>query len=219
MGKNKLARFAENLTFPNLFQVPYGEIKDKDFVMKGKWREEYFKNKNSVTLELGCGKGEYTVGLGEKYKDKNFIGIDIKGARLWKGCKIAYMNNMTNVAFLRTHIQMLPSFFDKQEVDEIWITFCDPQPKNENRRLTCPRFLELYSKVLTSDATLHLKTDSKELFDYTFDILQKDNHGILFATDDLYEDTYQGDAKEIQTFYEQMFLKEGKKINYIKFKL
>ncbi|MBQ7984398.1 MAG: tRNA (guanosine(46)-N7)-methyltransferase TrmB [Bacteroidales bacterium] len=219
MGKNKLERFAENLTFENLFQVPYEQIKDEDFHLKGKWKEEYFKNNNPLVLELGCGKGEYTVGLARKYKDRNFIGIDIKGARLWRGCKTAVQENLSNVAFIRTHIQMLNSFFGKDEVDQIWITFCDPQPKNENRRLTCPRFLDLYSKVLAPNAVLHLKTDSKELFDYTYRTLQQQGHGILFATDDLYADTTTEDAEKIQTFYEKMFLDEGKKITYIRFTL
>lgn len=219
MAKHKLERFAENLTFNNLFQVGFEDIKDKDFHLKGKWREEYFQNANPVILELGCGKGEYTVGLAKKYPDKNFIGIDIKGARLWRGCKTAFEDNMNNVAFLRTQIQMLEKFFAKDEVDEIWITFCDPQPKNENRRLTCERFLDRYAKVLKPEGILHLKTDSKELFDYTFELLNEKNHGIIFASDDLYQSNYTGDAKEIQTFYERMFLNEGKKITYIKFKL
>ncbi|MBQ9253868.1 MAG: tRNA (guanosine(46)-N7)-methyltransferase TrmB [Bacteroidales bacterium] len=219
MGKNKLQRFAENLTFDNLFQIPYDEIKDKDFFLKGKWNKEYFHNDNPIVLELGCGKGEYTVGLGEKYKDKNFIGIDIKGARLWRGCKTATENNMKNVAFLRCHIQMISSYFEKNEVDEIWITFPDPQLKNENKRLTNPRFLERYEMVLKKDAILHLKTDSRELYDYTVETLEKEKHGIIFATSDLYNTTIEEDVKEIQTFYEKMYLKEGKPINYIKFRL
>ncbi|MBQ9311695.1 MAG: tRNA (guanosine(46)-N7)-methyltransferase TrmB [Bacteroidales bacterium] len=219
MGKNKLQRFAENLTFDNLFQIPYDEIKDKDFFLKGKWNKEYFHNDNPIVLELGCGKGEYTVGLGEKYKDKNFIGIDIKGARLWRGCKTATENNMKNVAFLRCHIQMISSYFEKNEVDEIWITFPDPQLKNENKRLTNPRFLERYAMVLKKDAILHLKTDSRELYDYTVETLEKEKHGIIFATSDLYNTTIEEDVKEIQTFYEKMYLKEGKPINYIKFRL
>lgn len=217
MGKNKLARFAENLTFDNLFQIPYEQIKDQDFEMKGHWDEMYFHNNNPIILELGCGKGEYTVGLAAKYPEKNFIGIDIKGARLWRGCKTASDNKMTNVAFLRCHIQMLESYFAKDEISEIWITFCDPQPKNENRRLSSPRFLQIYSNFLKTDGLLHLKTDSKELFDYTIDMLKKENHGILFATDDLYNSEYNGDAVDIQTFYEKMFLNEGKPITYIKF--
>ncbi len=219
MGKNKLARFAENLTFTNLFQVSFEDIQSQDFELKGKWREVYFKNNNPIVLELGCGKGEYTVGLAKKYPNKNFIGIDIKGARLWRGCKTAFEDKMNNVAFLRTHIQLLEKFFDKDEVDEIWITFCDPQPNNENRRLTCERFLNRYAQVIKPDGVLHLKTDSKELFDYTFESLQNNNHGIIFANDDLYASDYEGDAKDIQTFYEKMFLNEGKKITYIKFKL
>lgn len=219
MGKNKLARFKENLTFDNLFQVSFEQIKDNDFSLKGRWREEYFKNNNPIVLELGCGKGEYTVGLAKMYPDKNFIGIDIKGARLWRGCKTAFEDKMPNVAFVRTHVQMIDKFFAPNEVNEIWITFCDPQPKNENRRLTCPRFLERYSSVLCSDAILNLKTDSQELYDYTLDTLKNNNHGILFANNNLYSSGYEGDATQIQTFYEKRFLDEGKPITYIRFRL
>lgn len=219
MGKNKLERFAENLTFDNLFQVGFEQLKDKDFFLKGKWREEYFKNDNPIVLELGCGKGEYTVGLGEKYANKNFIGIDIKGARLWRGCKTAFENKMRNVAFLRCQIQMLEKLFEKDEVDEIWITFCDPQLKNENRRLTCPRFLERYAKVIKPKGILHLKTDSTELYEYTSEMLKQEKHNIIFESNDLYGTNFEDDVKEIQTFYEKMYLKEGKKIKYIKFQL
>ena len=219
MGKNKLERFAENLTFDNLFQVGFEQLKNNDFFLKGKWREEYFKNDNPIVLELGCGKGEYTVGLGERYAERNFIGIDIKGARLWRGCKTAFENKMRNVAFLRCQIQMLEKLFDKDEVDEIWITFCDPQLKNENRRLTCPRFLERYAKVIKPDGILHLKTDSTELYEYTSEMLKQENHYIIFESNDLYGTDFEDDVKEIQTFYEKMYLKEGKKIKYIKFQL
>lgn len=219
MGKNKLERFAENLTFDNLFQVGFEQLKNNDFFLKGKWREEYFKNDNPIVLELGCGKGEYTVGLGERYAERNFIGIDIKGARLWRGCKTAFENKMRNVAFLRCQIQMLEKLFDQDEVDEIWITFCDPQLKNENRRLTCPRFLERYAKVIKPDGILHLKTDSTELYEYTSEMLKQENHHIIFESNDLYGTDFEDDVKEIQTFYEKMYLKEGKKIKYIKFKL
>lgn len=219
MGKNKLERFAENLTFSNLFQVSFEELKQKDFYLKGRWREEYFKNNNPIVLELGCGKGEFTVGLGARYKDKNFIGIDIKGARLWRGCKTAFDEKMANVAFIRCHIQMIESFFAPQEVDEIWITFCDPQPKNENKRLTSPRFLEKYSKVLSDSGVIYLKTDSKELYDYSSQMLKEENHKIIVETEDLYGTEFEDDVKTIQTFYEKMYLKEGKTIKYIKFKL
>ena len=151
MGKNKLARFAENETFANLFQLTYEQITKEGFALKGKWNEDFFKNDNPIVLELGCGKGEYTVGLAKKYPNKNFIGIDIKGARLWRGCKTSNEDKMTNVAFVRTHIQMIESYFAENEVSEIWITFPDPQLKKPNKRLTCERFLKLYKNILKQE--------------------------------------------------------------------
>ncbi len=219
MGKNKLERFAENLTFDNLFQIPYEQIRDKPFFLRGRWKEDYFKNNNPIVLELGCGKGEYTVGLAQKHKEKNFIGMDIKGARLWRGCKTAFDNQMNNVAFLRCHIQMIESFFAPEEVQEIWITFCDPQIKNENKRLTCPRFLERYSKILSKEGFLYLKTDSEELYEYTSQMLKEEGHRIIFETSDLYNTDVEDEVKEIQTFYEKMYLNYGKTIKYIKFQL
>ena len=144
MGKDKLRRFAENETFANMFQMKYEDVKD-GFYLKGKWREEFFKNDNPLVLELGCGKGEYTVGLAKQYPKKNFIGVDIKGARMWRGCKTSVDENINNVAFVRTHIQVLDMYFAENEVSEIWITFPDPQLKKPNKRLTSPRFLDLYS--------------------------------------------------------------------------
>jgi tRNA (guanine-N7-)-methyltransferase len=219
MGKDKLKRFAENLTFNNLFQVPYTDLIDNDFFLKGKWREEYFKNNNPIILELGCGKGDYTVGLAKKYEKKNFIGVDIKGARLWRGCKTAIEENMDNVAFLRCHVQMIESYFAPKEIDEIWITFPDPQPKNENKRLTCERFLDKYKNVLNDKGIVHLKTDNYDLYQYTVDLLKEKHIEILFSTDDLYHSFFTEEVIEIQTFYENMYLKQGKKINYIKFQL
>lgn len=219
MGKNKLQRFAENLTFNNLFQVPYSELIDKDFELKGKWKQEYFKNENPIVLEIGCGKGEYTIGLAKKYENKNFIGIDIKGSRLWRGCKTAFEGQMSNVAFLRCHVQMVESYFKLGEVDEIWITFPDPQLKNENKRLTSERFLARYKNILKENGIIHLKTDSRELYDYTKELLELKKMNIIFSTSDLYHSFFTEDVIEIQTFYEKMYLQQGKKINYIKFQL
>lgn len=220
MGKNKLARFAENETFANLFQLTYEQVTKEGFALKGKWNKEFFKNDNPIVLELGCGKGEYTVGLAKKYPNKNFIGIDIKGARLWKGCKTSNEDKMTNVAFVRTHIQMIESYFAENEVSEIWITFPDPQLKKPNKRLTCERFLKLYKNILKQDGIVHLKTDSQELYEYTKDeVLIPSKREILYNTNDLYNSDFKEDVIEIQTFYEAMYLKIGKPITYLKFKL
>jgi tRNA (guanine-N7-)-methyltransferase len=220
VGKNKLARFAENETFANLFQLTYEQITKEGFALKGKWNEDFFKNDNPIVLELGCGKGEYTVGLAKKYPNKNFIGIDIKGARLWRGCKTSNEDKMTNVAFVRTHIQMIESYFAENEVSEIWITFPDPQLKKPNKRLTCERFLKLYKNILKQDGIVHLKTDSQELYEYTKDeVLIPSKREILYNTNDLYNSDFKEDVIEIQTFYESMYLKIGKPITYLKFKL
>jgi tRNA (guanine-N7-)-methyltransferase len=220
VGKNKLARFAENETFANLFQLTYEQVTKEGFALKGKWNKEFFKNDNPIVLELGCGKGEYTVGLAKKYPNKNFIGIDIKGARLWRGCKTSNEDKMTNVAFVRTHIQMIESYFTQNEVSEIWITFPDPQLKKPNKRLTCERFLSLYKNILKSEGIVHLKTDSQELYEFTKDeVLIPTKREILYNTNDLYNSDFKEDVIEIQTFYEAMYLKIGKPITYLKFRL
>ena len=220
MGKNKLARFEENLTFPNLFQVSYEDLKDNKFEMKGRWHEQFFVNDNPIVLELGCGKGEYTVALARKNPEKNFIGIDIKGARLWRGCKTSNEEGMKNVAFIRTRIQLIEQFFAAGEVSEIWVTFPDPQPKKPNKRLTSERFLSYYKNILRPDSTIHLKTDSYELYDYTLnEVIPQGNYQVVFATDDLYVTPRDLEVCEVRTFYESMFLKEGKKITYIQFKI
>jgi tRNA (guanine-N7-)-methyltransferase len=220
VGKNKLARFAENETFANLFQLTYEQVTKEGFALKGKWNKEFFKNDNPIVLELGCGKGEYTVGLAKKYPNKNFIGIDIKGARLWRGCKTSNEDKMTNVAFVRTHIQMIESYFAQNEVSEIWITFPDPQLKKPNKRLTCERFLSLYKNILKSEGIVHLKTDSQELYEFTKDeVLIPTKREILYNTNDLYNSDFKEDVIEIQTFYEAMYLKIGKLITYLKFRL
>ena len=220
MGKNKLARFAENETFANLFQLTYEQVTKEGFALKGKWNKEFFKNDNPIVLELGCGKGEYTVGLAKKYPNKNFIGIDIKGARLWRGCKTSNEDKMTNVAFVRTHIQMIESYFAQNEVSEIWITFPDPQLKKPNKRLTCERFLSLYKNILKSEGIVHLKTDSQELYEFTKDeVLIPTKREILYNTNDLYNSDFKEDVIEIQTFYEAIYLKIGKPITYLKFRL
>ena len=219
MGKDKLRRFAENETFANMFQMKYEDVKD-GFYLKGKWREEFFKNDNPLVLELGCGKGEYTVGLAKQYPDKNFIGIDIKGARMWRGCKTSVDEKINNVAFVRSHIQVLDMYFAENEVSEIWITFPDPQLKKPNKRLTSPRFLDLYSKFLIEKGIIHLKTDSQELYDYTLnEVLIPQNRKVLVSTNNLYESNIIEDVISIRTFYENIYLSQGKPITYLKFQL
>ena len=219
MGKHKLARFAENLTFPNLFQVGYEQLEEGGFEWRGRWHD-YFGNNGPIVLELGCGKGEYTIAMARNSKEHNHIGIDIKGARLWRGAKTSNEEQMKNVAFVRTRIEMIQHFFGPQEVSEVWITFPDPQPKKPQKRLTSPRFLESYRPLLRPDAIIHLKTDSRELYDYTLDeVLKPAGHTVHYATPDLYASGYGGMATAVQTFYESMFLAEGKPITYLQFTL
>lgn len=220
-SKNKLKRFAENETFDNLFQLSYEQLYQEDFHLKGKWSKEFFKNDNPIILELGCGKGEYTIGLARQKPDCNFIGVDIKGARLWRGLKTAHEQNMKNVAFLRTRIELINNYFSENEVSEIWITFPDPQPRNsrEKKRLTSPRFLERYRHFLKKDGVIHLKTDSDLLYQYTMDSLEAHSNPIEYHTEDLYAVAEEMEVKHIRTFYEQIWLGQGLKIKYIRFGL
>ncbi len=227
MGHHKLERFAENLTFPNLFQVSYEMLKEQGFALRGRWNS-FFANDNSITLELGCGKGDYTVALARIHPDRNYIGVDIKGARMWRGAKTSNEEQMHNVAFLRTRIELIEQFFAPEEVSEIWITFPDPQPKKEMKRLTSERFLSYYKHFLRPGAPIHLKTDSQELHDYTLnEVIPAGGYRVEYATQDLYA-TPAADHPEIpslqeaqmtQTFYERMFLAEGMPITYLKFYL
>lgn len=221
MGKKKLYRFAELKNFPNVFQPGYKEIFSKEFYLKGKWRSGFFNNTNPVILELACGKGEYTTGLAELYPDKNFIGIDIKGARIFVGAKYALDNQMQNVAFLRFPIDWLPQFFLQDEVDEIWITFPDPhlQASRSLKRLTSSKFLSIYTNVLKENGIIHLKTDNQILYDYTIDIVKTNKMPVLRAITDLNDQPEQDPEFKIHTFYEKKFLKTGAKINYLEFGL
>ena len=218
MPKTKLRRFKENLTFPNLFQLRYHEIL-RGFPLKGNWNSGQFHNEHPLTLELGCGKGEYTIGLALRHPERNYIGIDIKGARLWRGCKTALEQNIQNVAFLRTQIGHIETFFNKEEVDEIWITFPDPQGHKERKRLTSPVFLDKYKRILSPDAIIHLKTDNAEFFDYTLSVIAAKGHSLLYSTHDLYHTDQDNDILSIRTFYESMFMEQGKAICYLKFSL
>ena len=225
MGHHKLERFAENLTFPNLFQVPLETLKEKGFEYRGHWCD-YFGNPNPITLELGCGRGDYTVSLAHLHPDRNYIGVDIKGARLWRGAKTGVEEQMKNMAFVRTRIEMIEAFFAEGEVAEIWITFPDPQPKKPNKRLTSERFLEHYRHFLQPASPIHLKTDSQELYDYTLnEVIPAGNYRVEYATHNLYavpaanhpELPCLAEAQMTQTFYERIFLAEGKPITYLKF--
>ncbi len=221
MGKNKLNRFSELKTFSNVIESGIDEVFNKNHRLKGKWSDVLFKNTKPIVLELGCGKGEYAVKLAEKYPNKNFIGIDIKGARMWVGARQAIKTGLKNVVFLRTRIEFISSFFNNDEIDEIWITFPDPQEKSNrrNKRLTSSVFLNMYKNFLKSDGVINLKTDNKKLFDYTFRLLSENNCKILIHTDDLYNSEHIDKAFEIKTHYEQMFLKEEKPIHYMQFML
>ncbi len=215
MSKNKLEKFAQMATFKNVVQPE--ELMVKDFEYKGKWSKDFFHNANGITLELGCGKGEYTVALGAIQPYMNFIGVDIKGARIWNGAKKALDNNIVNAGFLRTRIDMIDNFFAPGEVDEVWITFPDPQPKKQNKRLTSAHFLNLYRRFLKDGAIVNLKTDSRLLHYYTLELLRANGIVPLVATDDLYNSDCLDSILCIKTFYERSFLEQGKKITYLKF--
>lgn len=223
MGKGKLAKFAEMETFRNVFQYPYSVIDNVPFEMKGRWREDYFKNDNPIVLELGCGKGEYAVGLAKMFPDTNFIGVDIKGARMWTGAKAALDAGLGNVAFLRTNIEIIDRFFAPGEVQEIWLTFSDPQMKNERKRLTSTYFLERYRRFLVDGGLIHLKTDSNFLFTYTCEMVRENKLPVEISTKDLYHDgSLDDDTRSIlgiRTYYESMWLGRGLNIKYIKFHL
>ena len=220
-SKNKLKRFNENETFENVIQPTREEVLNDSLSLKGNWSKR-FKNDNPIVLELGCGKGEYTVGLAELYPDKNFIGIDIKGARFWRGAKTATESKMDNVYFIRTQIELITSIFEENEVSEIWITFPDPQIKYKRtkHRMTNEAFLANYKKILNPEGIVHLKTDSEFMHGYTLGLLHGAGHEVLYANHDVYKNG--GAPKEvldIQTFYENQYLEKNKAITYTRFKI
>ncbi|MFO7868795.1 MAG: tRNA (guanosine(46)-N7)-methyltransferase TrmB [Bacteroidales bacterium] len=220
-GKNKLKRFAENKTFANVIQPDFKEVFNTTHHLHGKWNSHFWKNQHPIVLELGCGKGEYTVSLAQKYPEKNFIGIDIKGARFWRGAKTAIEQNIPNVAFVRTRVEFITSLFAKHEISEIWITFPDPQKETRRtkKRLTSSQFLNMYYTVLRPGGNIHLKTDSQELYAYTQYILTHNNHPIHVSSTDIYNSHLLDDVLSIQTHYEKIFRNEGKKITYTRFSL
>jgi tRNA (guanine-N7-)-methyltransferase len=218
VSKKKLIHFQENLAFPHLFQPLYVDLQTH-FDLRSKWHNGFFCNQNPIVVELGCGKGEYTVGLAARYPEKNFIGIDLKGARLWRGCKSVEEQNLKNAAFIRTRVDHLEKLFGPHEVSELWITFPDPQPGKPRKRLTSPFFLDKYSKILTDTGIIHLKTDDPDFFSYSLEIITEEKYHLVFATEDLYHSGLDEDVGSIQTYYEKIWLEAGKKICYMKFRL
>lgn len=223
MSKGKLEKFAEMETFDNVFQYPYSVISNVPFEKRGHWCDCVFHNQNPITLELGCGKGEYTVELAKLFPDRNFIGVDIKGARMYTGAKQALEKGLVNVAFLRTNIEIIDRFFDEDEVEEIWLTFSDPQMKNPRKRLASTYFMERYRKFLIDKGTVHLKTDSNFLYTYTKYMTEHNGLHVMFSTEDLYHDNnIDYDTKRIlsiQTYYEKQWMSRGIAIKYIRFLL
>ena len=223
MSKGKLAKFADMETYENVFQYPYSVVEHVPFEMQGHWHEEYFHNDHPIVLELGCGKGEYTVGLAKLYPNMNFIGVDIKGARMWTGATQATNEGLKNVAFLRTNIEIIDRFFAPDEVEEIWLTFSDPQMKNPRKRLTSTFFMNRYRRFLIDNGLIHLKTDSNFLFTYTTYMVEKNSLPLVLHTDDLYSENSESsefsEVASIQTYYEQMWMDRGLNIRYMKFHL
>ncbi|QYA24429.1 tRNA (guanosine(46)-N7)-methyltransferase TrmB [Gramella sp. MT6] len=221
-SKNKLKRFKENEKFDNVIQPSREELTDNLFELKGRWSQDFFKNDHPIVLELGCGKGEYTVELARQNPERNFIGIDIKGARFWRGAKTAIEEDLKNVAFVRTQIELIEHVFATNEVSEIWITFPDPQIKYKRtkHRLTNTEFLQRYKNILKEDGLMHLKTDSEFMHGYTLGLLHGEGHEILYAHHDIYKNEYSPkEVTGIQTFYEKQYLEKGKPITYIQFKI
>lgn len=225
MSKRKLEQFAENETFPHVIQPGSEAMLNDQFHLKGKWKRDFFKNDHPIVLELGCGKGEYSVELGRRFPQKNFIGVDIKGARIWRGAKTVQEEQIPNVGFLRTRIDFIAAAFGPEEVDEIWLTFSDPVIKgSENRRLTSRVFIERYQKILKPGALIHLKTDSDFLYQFTLDQAAEHGYELLMHSPNIYAEMEKFDPEfqeilQIKTHYEQMFLAEGENINYCRFRV
>jgi tRNA (guanine-N7-)-methyltransferase len=221
MAKRKKKKFAELNTFPNVLQIPYTDLWNKDYELKGKWSEKIFGNNNPLVLELGCGKAEYSLGLARLYPGRNYIGIDIKGERLWRGAKTALEDGLENVFFVRAKIDFIDRLFAEGEVSEIWLTFPDPQPtkRRMKKRLTSPKFLDMYKRILVADNFVNLKTDNQLLYEYTLEVLAERGEEVFVSTADVYSDFPDDKVLNIKTFYEQMFLAEGKTIKYIRFRV
>jgi tRNA (guanine-N7-)-methyltransferase len=220
VAKRKLERFAENKTFPHFFQPHYYQLVE-GFPLKGKWCADFFKNENPIVLELGCGKGEFTVGLADRFPEKNYIGMDVKGARMWRGAKTSREKQMENVAFVRGKIQNINYIFAEKEVSEFWITFPDPQPSTTRirKRLTSPLFLDRYRNIAQDSAVVHLKTDNTMFFEYTLEVIQEQGLELQFHTFDVDKNPGSELVLSIRTFYEEMFRAEGVPIKYLRFRL
>ena len=220
MGKGKLAKFADMAENPLVVECPFWMLQNEGFALKGKWHSEFFHNDNPIVLELGCGRGEYTIGLAKRFENVNFIGVDIKGSRMWHGAKEALEMGMKNVGFLRTNIECIDGLFEKDEVSEIWLTFSDPQMKKATKRLTSTFFMERYRKFLVDGGIINVKTDSNFLATYTRYMVEKNYLPMLFFTENLYDAMVEDDALvTIQTYYEKMWLERGIPIKYVKFRL
>jgi tRNA (guanine-N7-)-methyltransferase len=219
VGKNKLGKFNEVNAFEHVVQAPFHIVKNEDFHLKGSWKQQFFGNTNPLIVELGCGKGEYTVELAEKNRDINYLGVDIKGARLWKGAKIAKEKELSNVGFLRTSIELITQFFAPDEVDEIWLTFPDPQMNKFRKRLTSSFFINKYRQFLRKEGIIHLKTDSSFQYRYTTALVQYNQLPVVAQTDDVYHSDILNDTLQIITFYEKQWLDRGISIKYIAFRL
>lgn len=220
MGKNKLSKFAEMETYPHVFQVSSRKLRDGAvFELKGKWNELFFKNSNPIVLELGCGKGEYAVELAGRFPNINYIGVDIKGARMWTGAKKTSEMGLKNVAFLRADIEMINYFFETDEIAEIWLTFPDPQMKKVNKRLTSTNFMRMYQRFLVANGCIHLKTDSNFMYTYTCEMVKANHYPVIHSTNDLYAAQLPDPVLETKTFYEQQWLQRGLTIKYICFEL
>lgn len=219
MGKNKLQKFSDMETFGCVLQYPRHILIEKRFPYRGKWNSDFFSRSNPITIELGCGKGEYTVGLATSNRDRNYIGVDIKGARMWKGAKSVEEKGMDNAAFLRTEIEHISEFFAPGEVDEIWITFPDPQMQKARKRLTSSRFLTNYRNFLRPGGVVNLKTDSPFLYEYTKRLVELNGFEVLAMTDDLYGSGFADPVTSIKTFYEQQWLSRRKTIKLLSFRI